>query len=803
MRGWWQALRRDKSRGDALVLALGLLATAAMALYLWTSLRVASDAAQLLPETGERDLAQVATMLAESSLARTMVLTVGAAEVAEAKQAADELREKLSRHPEVALASTGPDPALADAFWQLYEPRRLLFASERPEQELPGRLSDAGLQKAAQELKNQLALPTAPLVKKVAPGDPLLLLPNLLRRLSEAGADGVQVDEGQFVTRDGKRAVLLVSVRHSALDAEHQAPLLTEIDHQFHGIAKAHQGRVDLQQSGINRFAVASRQSIEADVARISTVSTVAMVALFALLLRSLWLLLVAQIPIVFALLCGATATQLLLGEVHGLTLAFGSTLIGVCIDYPVHFLNHFTLDPHPDGPKAGLRALWPGLWLGALTTVAGFAGLGWSSYPGMRGVAVFASVGVLAAVLATRWFLPRLVAAQPPINPVQRRMAALLEAGLNGLRQRRRLIAALLLAAVALTLAGLPRLQWNDDLAALNTLDPKLKAEDDAVRAQIAALEPGTVVVATAADFEGALQRNDQVALALQGAVNAGHLQHFRSLHSFLWSADLQQRNQRALRTSPQLAERLDRAFAQEGLRAGVFAPFAALLQGPEAAPLRWEDLQATPAGPLLQSFRSTLQGQPAVLTFVSGVRDSAAVAQAVANIPGVRFFDQRSFVNRAYAAYRSSTASMILVGIALILLLILARYRSLRLLAVASVPAILACTATLGLLSLLGQALNLLHLVGLVIVLSIGVDYGVYLAETAARRAGEPATALSIVAAGLSAFLAFGLLGLSSNPAMQALGWTTGLGILFSLALAPTLLLLPVGAQAGESKP
>jgi predicted exporter len=797
MRRWWQALRRGKTRGDAAVLALGLLGSLAMALYLATSLKITSDAAQLLPATGERDLAEVAAMLAESQLARAMVLTVGGKDLAEAKQAARELRESLSKNPEVAVASAGPEPQLGEAFWQLYEPRRLLFASERPEQELQGRLSDAGLQKAAQELKNQLSLPTAPLVKKVAPGDPLLLLPDLLRRLSDAGADGVQVDEGQFVTRDAKRAVLLLGLRDSAMDQDKQAPLLAEIDAQFRAIASRHAGRVDLQQSGINRFAVAARRSIEADVARISSVSTVAMLALFALLLRSLWLLLVAQIPIVFALLCGATATQLWLGEIHGLTLAFGSTLIGVCIDYPVHFLNHFTLDPHPEGPKAGLKQLWPGLWLGALTTVAGFVGLGWSSYPGMRGVAVFASVGVLASVLATRWFLPRLMASQPPKNPIQRRAAELLERGLNGLRGRRTLSVAMLAGALVLALAGLPRLQWNDDLAALNSLDPKLKAEDDAVRGQIAALEPGTVVVATARDFETALQHNDQVALALQGAVKAGHLQHFRSLHSFLWSADLQQRNQRTLRNFPHLAERLDRAFAQEGLRAGVFAPFATLLQGPPATPLRWEELLATPAGPLLQSFRATLRGQPAILTFVSGVRDSAAVAKAVAGIPGVRFFDQRTFVNRAYAAYRSSTASMIVIGIILILLLILARYRSLRLLAVASLPAILACAATLGLLSLLGQAINLLHLVGLVIVLSIGGDYGVYLAETAARREGEPATALSIVAAGLSAFLAFGLLGLSSNPAMQALGWTTGIGILLSMVLAPTLLLLPSGAD------
>ena len=32
-------------------------------------------------------------------------------------------------------------------------------------------------------------------------------------------------------------------------------------------------------------------------------------------------------------------------GELHVMTLVFGSTLIGVCIDYPIHFFNHHALD--------------------------------------------------------------------------------------------------------------------------------------------------------------------------------------------------------------------------------------------------------------------------------------------------------------------------------------------------------------------------------------------------------------------------------------------------------------------------
>ena len=83
----------------------------------------------------------------------------------------------------------------------------------------------------------------------------------------------------------------------------------------------------------------------------------------------------------------------------------------------------------------------------------------------------------------------------------------------------------------------------------------------------------------------------------------------------------------------------------------------------------------------------------------------------------------------------------------------------------------------------------------------LCIGVDYGVYLAETALHHEHEPATALSILISALSTVLAFGMLGLSSHPALHAIGVTTALGVLWSLVLAPSVLLVVAPKREGQN--
>ncbi len=794
-----QATPQEKRR-DRLSLWLGLLACVAMAAYLATSLEITTDISHFLPSLQDRRLAAMARELAESDLTRTMILSVGAPEPQVARTAARELAQALQSQPEVAFCESGPDAAIGDAFWNLYQPRRLAFLSDAPASELPARLSDAGLRDAARELKRQLGLPTAPLVKKVAPADPLLAFPALLRRLEAARPGGLRIADDQFLSADGKRGVLFLATRHSAFDAETQEPLLEAISKQFQRINQKHGGHLSLQQSGINRFAVQARRSIEADVARISSLSTIAVTALFIAMFASVRLFFAAQLPIAFALLCGAATTLAVFGRVHGLTLAFGSTLIGVCIDYPIHYLNHHTLVPHPDGPKAGLKRIWTGLWLGAATTVAGFVGLGWSSYPGIREVAVFASAGITAALLATRWWLPLLVPAQPKRVRLQQWAAAWCGRQMDQLRNRRFLLIFLLVASTLLAVAGVPGMRWNDDLAALNVVDPKLKAEDDAVRAQVSTFEPGKLVVVTGPDLETALQRNDAVAQKLEALKQQGKLGDFKSLHTFLWSASLQRQNLERVRQAPQLADRLGAAFAAEGLRAEAFAPFREALSAPSPQPLTWPQLAASPIGRLVRTFHTRLGKDEALLTFLRDADNTPALTAAIAGVPGATFFDQRAFVNRAYAEYRSTTWMLVLVGVLGILLLVAAQYRNLAMTTIACLPAVVACFATLGILSLCGESLNLLHLVGIVIVLSIGVDYGVYLAETAPHPESEPATVLSVVIASLSTVLGFGLLGLSANPALRAIGLTTGLGVLLSLVLAPTLLLLAAPRRAVE---
>jgi predicted exporter len=203
-------------------------------------------------------------------------------------------------------------------------------------------------------------------------------------------------------------------------------------------------------------------------------------------------------------------------------------------------------------------------------------------------------------------------------------------------------------------------------------------------------------------------------------------------------------------------------------------------------------EALLASPLAEAALPHRVELDDKVALLTLVRGVHDPAAIDAALQGVPGVRYFDNERFVRTLYARHRTRSIELVGLGTAAVLVLLLLRYRNVGRALAAGAPGILGALAAVGAIALAGTPLNLLHLLGLVLVLSLGADYGIFLVESDRDDGERSASLLSVGLAALTTLFAFGLLSLSSFPALRALGVATGIGVAASAGLALSLRIL-----------
>jgi predicted exporter len=657
--------------------------------------------------------------------------------------------------------------------WELVFAYRYLLSERTRAGEFGAEALRRALQRRLSELRSPLSVGT----KKLLPADPTGAALGLVERW-RAGRQPEERD-GVWVSADGSRALLLFETRAAGLDLDRQLEAEQAINAAFNG---AHvESGLRLLLSGPSILAVESRALIRDDAQRLSWLAGGFVAGLLMLAYRSVWLAALAALPLATGILLATAVVVLAWGEIHGITLAFGMTVLGVAVDYPIHFFGHLQPDESPTRTAA---RIWPTLRLGVLTTVFGYFAMLGTDFPGLGQLGLFAIAGLVGAAGVTRWVLPELV-----MTPMQGSPAV--RAGrLYRMLARPPALGPWLVIAIALgcavLVAGRGKV-WQDDLMALSPI-PREKAElDHQLRELLKAPDVRHLFVVSAADVEGVLRREEALLPKLQRLVATGDLGGFDLAARYLPSQRTQAVRRAALPSREDLGARL--RSASEGLpfREGLFAPFLDDIEKTRALPpLDLKAVEGTDLGLRLGGL--LVEGESGWLGLVT-LRDVRNISTliALANGPQIYYLDLKTATEELVRGFREVALLRVLVGALVTLGALWLGLRSVRRLAAVAVPMVGAVALAVGTLLLLGEPLNLFHLISLLLVVGIGCDYALFF--TRQPMAGgqldrRDVRAVSLCA--LSTLGVFALLASSAIPVLRAIGGTVSIGVAGSFLFA-----------------
>jgi predicted exporter len=497
---------------------------------------------------------------------------------------------------------------------------------------------------------------------------------------------------------------------------------------------------------------------------------------------------------------------SLVFGSVHGITLGFGTTLIGEAVDYAIYFL----IQARAGGWRAWLAGGWPTVRLGLLTSICGFAALMFSGFPGLSQLGVFSVAGLMGAVLATRFVLPVLMpdgVGQDKGLGVRARLGAFAGWAVRGLPRWRWPLLALSVAAAALLLVRGDL--WRAELGSLSPISKEALDLDASLRADLSAGDARSLVVVQAADLQATLRQSEAVARALEPLAERGALAGVDSVARWLPSLAMQEARKAALPDAATLAAALQQATQGGPLKAERLAPFIQEVQAARSlAPITRESFTGTALAPLIDalllrradgSWVALMPLQP-----VDDKLDSAAIRLALKGLDGVQTLEIGAELTRLYARYLGEAQTQALLGALGVVLLIGFTLRSLpRLLRVCQ-PLLLSVLLTMGALAAFGVHLGILHLVGLLLVVAVGSNYALFfdMLQHEARVHGKTAidsdTLASLLLANLTTVLSFGLIALSAIPALASIGRVVAPGALLALLLSAAFAPGLTGASA-----
>ncbi len=656
------------------------------------------------------------------------------------------------------------------------------------------RFTVEGIRDAIIDTTSLLGTPAGSMIKPLILRDPT----GETVRMAEAmlPTQSPRSEKGVWVSRNAERAVLLTTTRADGADLDAQERSLQIVRTSF---APLEAQGLRLIVTGAGTFAVSSRSQIKTEVERLAIAGGVAIIGLMLLAFGgSLRTLFTATLPVASGVLAGIALVSLTFGNVHGITLGFGTTLIGEAVDYAIYYLiqaRTVTGSAHRSGSQRWLSDNWPTVRLGLLTSLCGFAALVFSGFPGLAQLGVFSIAGLAAAALTTRCVFPLLAPNGAPGMGLRRHLGRFTGAAAGVLPRLRWPLVALTLAAAA-ALAFMPS-AWRGDLSSLNPVGAAAMQLDADLRADLGASDAGTLVAVSASDEAGALAGAEAAGAQLDKLVAEGALQGYESPARLLPSPATQSARLAALPAPKLLAERLAEATVDGPLSAPRLGAFLADVEAARALPLL--DRAALRGTPLASALDATLVpgdgGRPwrALLSLQGGANtiDVPRLRKALANVPGAQVVNIKNELNSLYKRYLREAIVQALLGALAVCVLLGLHQRSVARLVRVVLPVAGALLIVLAGLSFAGVALGILHLVGLLLTVAIGSNYALFFDQIRVDlehtgRNAENDTLASLALANLTAVISFCLLALSNIPALRAIGQVVAPGIMLSLVLA-----------------
>ncbi|EMK6925116.1 MMPL family transporter [Vibrio alginolyticus] len=720
---------------------------------------------KLLPKNQQNPVAEQAFESVSASMSDKVIFVITAPDKNALFAAAAEFDKGLrqSNHFRDVVGKISPQEQQAWASYY-FKHRFLLLTPEQRE-----RLSQNPEQQV-QHVIQSLYNPFSGVTGQELQNDPFLLFRDYLSQVTQQSSS-FRLDNGYLsVEKDGAQYLLITAeLKDSPYSLTGQLAV-PDIQALEQGVAQKYGAEV--AHTGVLFYADFGTQSAKSEISTIGVFSLLGIIALFLLVFRSVMPLSLALLSITIGLLVALSVTTWIFGKVHLFSLVFGASLIGVSIDYAFHYLTERLAAGNEWDSEQGLKHIFIAITLGLITSLIGYLGMLVAPFPGLQQLALFSSIGLIAAYITVVAWYP--ILARNPSRTISTLPGQSLLAKWLTLWNQPRIKVGLPMLCVVASGFFLLQLNYDDDIRLLQTMPNDLKQQETLITTLSGMQSSQQMLVVTADDDENLMKKLESLTPTLEAWKADSTIESYQSLSRYLSSVERQQQDYQLIRDlyatqSSPLTSGL--GLSKKPKMDADFIPVTVeqYLQNPVSAPVRFLHL-------------GKIKEKSATVVVLNQLQDSAVVKAFAKSQSDVVYLNKAEEISTLFGEYRIKIMELLAAASAVIFLVLIKRYglqHSCRVL----LPSLIACACGLATAVAMGTTLNLFNLLGLVLILGIGIDYTLFFAE----KARSVSTLLAITLSAMTTVLSFGLLSLSQTHAIHSFGITVLSGIFVAWLLSP----------------
>ncbi|WP_276134090.1 trifunctional MMPL family transporter/lysophospholipid acyltransferase/class I SAM-dependent methyltransferase [Polluticoccus soli] len=639
--------------------------------------------------------------------------------------------------------------------------------------------------------KRILTSPASVVYKTMVAQDPIGMSGLVWAKLKTLQFDpGYETYEGYLFSGEQRQLTFFLKPKYKASETGKNTKLFEAIDKYTNDWKRQHAG-IDISYFGGPAVAAGNATQMRTDTIVTLSVTIVLLLALTYYFFRRKRSPLLLMVPVVYGAVAGVGVVSLVQGEISVIAIGAGAIILGIAIDFSIHFLAHLR---HERNIKDTVKELSQPLTIGSFTTIAAFLSLRLVHTPILQDLGLFAAASLAGAALCTLIFLPHFplgVETSKDTVTVFDRVATWRP------EKNKWLILFIVLFTPVMFYFG-KDVRFDSDLMNLNYLSPELKKAQEKVSAANAYALSSVFVVANGQSQEDALQKLETINERLTDIRAKGWVRSTSNPTVFLPSVAEQKhriaRWQSFWTTEKQetVMEAVNQSAQQQGFTTTAFASFPETLNKQYTA---LDEATVSQLKALYPGGFSLGDGKHYAIAALKVAQEHRKqVFDALSGIDGVTITDRQQGALQLVDILNKDFTSIALYSSLIVFFALLIGYGRFELAIIAFLPMAISWVWILGLMSLLGLKFNIVNIIISSLVFGLGDDYTIFTMDGLIERykyGKQKLTSVrsAVYVSAVTVVIGLGVLLLAKHPALRSIAFISVVGLVCVLFISQTL--------------
>ncbi len=668
-----------------------------------------------------------------------------------------------------------------------------IFLDDNDYAELDSITKPVAAKRALEENYKQLISPSGVVMKRVIVEDPLGFSFLVLKKLKQLQYDeNFELYDNYIITKDHRHILFFIQPAYAPNETASNGKFLESlqriIDQQ-----SFHHPDILVSYFGGAAVSVDNAQQLRADTILTVAIMMVLLIVFLVGYFRRKRMPFIILIPVLIGGLFALCMIELYQGSVSILALAVGSIILGVAVNYALHFLVHLK---HHHDVRLVIKDLAQPLTIGSMTTVLAFLSLQFVNAAVLRDVGLFAGFSLIGAALSSLIFLPHFIS-WDFFKEKEQKENWIDKISYSELPSNKYLVYFILLATpVFLYFSG--KVEFNTDLNTLNFMKAETAQAQDRLETINQSSLRSMYVVSDGNTLEEALRKNEIVSPLLQQLKEEGKIQKYSSLSSFLISDSLQRiriNKWNAFWTEQRKAE-LKAVVVQEGKQLKysdkVIQNFDSLISK-VYIPATTEDFSSIRAA-FFDDFIIEKNNTATIISLAHVDPSEKAIVYDVLKNSPAHAFDRQMLTNLFVEFVHADFNFIVTITSLIVFIALLISYGRIELTLITFIPMVFTWIWILGIMALVGIEFNIVNVMVSTFIFGLGDDYSIFIMDGLQQeyRIGKknlPSIRTSILLSALTTIAGLGVLIFAQHPALRSIAGIAIIGIVCVFVMAQTI--------------